>query len=78
MNALIPGSYAMSMNSDKRHLDEIAAPASPTLGSAAQQDTAAERGEEILRRYRKAFSGLSADEMAVLDGIILETRKPRC
>jgi hypothetical protein len=56
MNALTLESYAMSMNRDKRHLDEVAAPASPALGSAGQQHATAERAEEILRRYRKAFS----------------------
>jgi hypothetical protein len=65
------------MNRDKRHLDEVAAPASPTLGSAAQQHTATERAAEILRRYRRAFSELSADEMSVLDGVILEPKKHR-
>jgi post-segregation antitoxin (ccd killing protein) len=32
----------------------------------------AERSEEVLNGYRKAFAGLSDDEMAILDGVILK------
>ena len=31
-----------------------------------------ERSEEILNAYRKSFSGFSEEEMAILDGIMLE------
>ena len=30
------------------------------------------RSEEVLNGYRKAFAGLSDDEMAILDGVILK------
>jgi hypothetical protein len=33
---------------------------------------AAERRDEVLESYRKAFSGFSDEEMSILDGVILE------
>jgi hypothetical protein len=33
---------------------------------------AAERSEEVLGAYKKAFTGFSTAEMAVLDGILIE------
>lgn len=33
---------------------------------------AAERSEEVLEGYKKAFSGFSDEEMSILDGVILE------
>ena len=30
------------------------------------------RNEEVLNGYKKAFSGLSDEELAILDGVILE------
>ncbi len=35
---------------------------------------AAERRDEVLEKYRKAFSSFSDQEMSILDGIILEPR----
>ena len=32
----------------------------------------AERSEEVLNGYRKAFAGFSDEEMAILDGVILK------
>ena len=34
--------------------------------------TAAERREEVLEGYKKAFSGFSGEDLAILDGVILE------
>jgi hypothetical protein len=34
--------------------------------------TQAERSEEVLEGYRKAFSGFSDEEIAILDGVTLE------
>lgn len=47
------------------------------LSEGLRLQAIAERSEEVLERYRKAFSGFSEDEMAILNGIILEpsTRK---
>lgn len=45
---------------------------SEALTEGLRLQTAAKRSEEVLERYRKAFSGFSDQEMALLDGIILE------
>ena len=33
---------------------------------------AAQRRDEVLEKYRQAFSGFSNEEMSILDGILLE------
>ena len=38
---------------------------------------AAERSEEVLNGYKRAFSGLSDEEVAILDGVILESAARR-
>src|SRR5438046_2439804 len=45
---------------------------SEALSEGLRMQKAAERSEEVLEAYRKAFSGLSAEEMSILDGVILE------
>jgi post-segregation antitoxin (ccd killing protein) len=47
------------------------------LSEGLRLQTAAERSSEVLERYKKAFSGFSDSEMAILDGVILQptTRK---
>jgi hypothetical protein len=45
------------------------------LGEGLQERRSRQRTEEIMERYRKAFDGFSAEELMVLDGIILEPRK---
>lgn len=42
------------------------------LHEGLRLQTATERSEEVLSAYKKAFSGFSAEEMAILDGVILE------
>jgi post-segregation antitoxin (ccd killing protein) len=42
------------------------------LSEGLRLQTAAERSEEVLESYRKAFAGFSDEEMSILDGIILE------
>ena len=42
------------------------------LSEGLRLHAAAKRSEEVLKGYRKAFSGLSNEEMALLDGVILE------
>jgi hypothetical protein len=34
---------------------------------------AAQRRDEVLEKYRKAFCGFSAEEMSILDGIVFES-----
>lgn len=46
------------------------------ISEGLQIHAAAERSEEVLGAYRKAFSGFNEEEMSLLDGIILE-RTPR-
>ena len=43
------------------------------LSEGLRQQTAAERSEEVLESYKTAFSGFSDQEMAILDGVILES-----
>jgi hypothetical protein len=47
------------------------------LSDGLRTHTAAERSEEVLGAYKKAFTGFSAAEMAVLDGILLEPATKR-
>ena len=42
------------------------------LNAGLRMQTAAERADEVLDNYRKAFSGFSPEEAAILDGVILE------
>jgi post-segregation antitoxin (ccd killing protein) len=42
------------------------------LNAGLRIQTAAERADEVLDHYRKAFSGFSQEEAAILDGVILE------
>jgi hypothetical protein len=47
------------------------------LSDGLQTHSAAERSEEILGAYKKAFTGFSNAEMATLDGILLEPAAKR-
>jgi post-segregation antitoxin (ccd killing protein) len=42
------------------------------LAEGLRMHAAAERSEEVLNGYKKAFSGFSDEEVAILDGVILE------
>jgi post-segregation antitoxin (ccd killing protein) len=42
------------------------------LTEGLRRHTAAARGEEVLKAYQRAFGGLSDEEMATLDGVILK------
>ncbi len=49
-----------------------------SLTAGLYVQTASERAEKVLKNYRKAFSGLSEEEMMILNGVILEpTRRKR-
>jgi hypothetical protein len=45
---------------------------SEVLSEGLQLHAAAERSEEVLALYRKAFSGFKDDDLSILDGVILE------
>jgi hypothetical protein len=42
------------------------------LGEVLRKHAAAERADEILRAYQKAFEGFTDEQMLTLDGIIME------
>ena len=50
---------------------------SEALSNGLRMHTAAERSEEVLKAYNKAFTGFSDEEMLVLDGIFLEPANKR-
>jgi hypothetical protein len=50
----------------------VSAVIAEALSEGLRLQTAAERSEAVLESYRKAFSGFTEEEMAVLDGVILE------
>jgi post-segregation antitoxin (ccd killing protein) len=43
------------------------------LNEGLRLQTAAERRDEVIKDYKKAFSGFSDDDMSILDGVILES-----
>ena len=47
------------------------------LAEGLRLKAAAERGSEVIDRYKRAFSGFAEEEIAILDGVTLEpaTRK---
>ncbi len=42
------------------------------LSEGLRLQAASSRSEEVLNGYRKAFAGVSDEEIAILDGVILE------
>ena len=50
---------------------------SEALANGLRIHAAAERSEEILNAYKKAFGGFSEDEMLLLDGIVLDQPRKR-
>jgi post-segregation antitoxin (ccd killing protein) len=45
---------------------------SDALAEGLRADAAGRRAEAVLAAYRKAFQGFSDEEMAILDGVVLE------
>ena len=45
---------------------------SEALSEGLRVQGAAERSEEVLRAYQKAFDGFSDEELSLLDGVLLE------
>lgn len=50
---------------------------SEALSDGLRMHAAAERSDEILSAYKRAFAGFSDEEMLVLDGVLLDPRSPR-
>jgi post-segregation antitoxin (ccd killing protein) len=50
---------------------------SEAISEGLRAHAAVERSEHVLNAYKKAFSGFTDDEMAILDGIILEPASRR-
>jgi post-segregation antitoxin (ccd killing protein) len=50
----------------------LSAVISEALSEGLRLHAATERSEEVLNAYRRAFSGFTEEERALLDGIILE------
>jgi hypothetical protein len=49
---------------------------SEVVAAGLQIESATHRRKEILDNYRNAFAGFSDDEIAILDGVILEPARP--
>ena len=45
---------------------------SEALSDGLRMHAAAERSDEVLSAYQKAFSGFSDEEMSILDGVFLQ------
>jgi len=41
------------------------------MAAGLQAENAKQRSDQILDNYRKAFSGFSQDDLAILDGVML-------
>jgi hypothetical protein len=50
----------------------LSAVVSEMLSDGLRAHTSAERSEQILRAYKKAFAGFSDQEMLILDGVSLD------
>lgn len=50
----------------------LSAVISEALAEGLRLHQATERSEEVLALYRKAFSGFTEEERALLDGVVLE------
>lgn len=47
------------------------------LSEGLKLQAQAERARQILGAYRKAFTGFSAEELLLLDGVVLDRARPR-
>lgn len=50
---------------------------SEAISEGLRVHAALERSEQVFEAYKKVFSGFTDDEMAILDGIILEPARKR-
>ena len=60
---------------DQRHVN-LSTVISEVVSAGLELEHAKQRSDQILDSYRKAFAGFSPDELAILDGIILEPPRP--
>jgi hypothetical protein len=65
-------SLAKAKNIARARSANLSSVISEALAEGLRVYAAAERSEEVFAQYRKAFSGFTDDEAAILDGIILE------
>ncbi len=56
---------------DSRHVN-LSTVIAEVVAAGLQSENAKQRANEVLDNYRKAFSGFSEDELAILDGVMLE------
>jgi hypothetical protein len=65
---------------DSRHVN-LSTVIAEVIATGLQSENAKQRANQVLENYRKAFSGFSEDELAILDGVMLEpvvaTHRPR-
>jgi len=59
-----------------RHLN-LSAVVAEAMVNGLKMQASASRSNEVLEGYRRAFQGFSEDEMAILDGVILEPVKAK-
>jgi len=55
----------------------LSAVISEAISEGLRVQTALQRSEQVFEAYKKAFSGFTDDEMAILDGIILQPVRKR-
>ena len=56
---------------DSRHVN-LSTVIAEAVAAGLQSENSKQRANQVLDNYRKAFSGLSEDELAILDGVMLE------
>jgi hypothetical protein len=65
---------------DSRHVN-LSTVIAEAVATGLQSENAKQRADQVLDNYRKAFSGFSEDELAIIDGVMLEpvvaTHRPR-
>ena len=57
----------------ERHLN-LSSVVGEALQRGLQEAEQTKRSESIMKAYRKAFSGFSAGELMLLDGVVMESR----
>jgi hypothetical protein len=56
---------------DSRHVN-LSTVIAEVVAAGLQSENAKQRANQVLDNYRKAFSGFPEDELAILDGVMLE------
>jgi hypothetical protein len=60
---------------DARHVN-LSTVVAEVMTAGLQLEAAKQRSAQVLENYRKAFEGFTDDELAILDGVILEPVGP--